>query len=583
MTGRRRFLGVVVVQMLLLAMLAADADGQDARRPKKLIATGWDQPDSQRLPDLVAEIDKRPFDGVVVQAVATNDKKQPISLGSAFSNQAWKRAWFQPAVDRLKGCKFQRPMDNFLILNANPGDVDWFDDAGWGNIVEHWRIAAWVAKQSGFKGILFDPEPYAPPHSQFHYSAQPQRDRHTFDEYCTKARQRGREVMQAVATEYPDVTIFCFFMNSIDAAATGQPDPRRALQSQGYGLLPALVDGWLDAAPPGVTLVDGCESAYLFNSRQQFLEAGMQIKGPCQELVSPENRGKYRARVQTSFGIYLDAYVNAKASPWYIDGLGGPRVERLRANVQNALYVADEYVWVYGEKNRWWTVPGNRVRKETWPEALPGCEQALRFARDPADFARVEIGRLKEAGKLVNLARNGDFSSDRAKSLDGVEEKYAEGRPSAGWGSWQESKSKGQFTWDRQVDCGIGADGGAGSVAKGSARAAGVAGGCFIQAYRVKPGERYCVAALRRIQGRGDAGIRVRWQTADGRWAAEHSDKLIYAKEPSQAASSEWSKLSGVVEVPEGVGRLVILLGVSGQASPQDVAWYDNVELYRLP
>jgi hypothetical protein len=91
------------------------------------------------------------------------------------------------------------------------------------------------------------------------------------------------------------------------------------------------------------------------------------------------------------------------------------------------------------------------------------------------------------------------------------------------------------------------------------------------------------VAALRRIQGRGDAGIRVRWQTADGRWTAEHSDKLIYVQQPPQGASSQWSKLFGVVEVPEGTGRLVILLGANGQASPQDVAWYDNVELYQLP
>jgi hypothetical protein len=571
-------LRVPLVLSILLAVLAASADGQDMRRRKKLIATGWDMPDSQRLPELVAEIEKRPFDGVVVQAIGTSDKKQPVSFASAFRSQEWKREWFQQAVDRLKGCKFSRPMDNFIMLNANPGDVDWFDDAGWGKIVEHWRIAAWVAQQSGFKGILFDPEPYAPPHSQFHYSAQPERDRHTFEEYCVKARQRGRETVQAVAGEYPDMTLFSFFMDSIDAAATGQPDPRRALRSQGYGLLPAFIDGWLDAAPPAVTFVDGCESAYLFNSRQQYLESGTQIKGACQELVSPENRAKYRAQVQVSFGIYLDAYWNPKGSPWYIDGQGGPRVERLRANVQNALYVADEYVWVYGEKFRWWSAPGKRVRTETWPEALPGSEQVLRFARDPLDYAQVEIARQKEAGKLVNLARNGDFSSDRAKSIDGAEEKHVEGRVPAGWNAWQEDKSKGTFTWDRQTDSGVD-----GSGTKGSARAAGVAGGCFIQACRVKPGERYAVAALRRVEGKGDAGIRIRWQTADGRWTAEQRDKMIFARQPPQTAPSQWSKLFGVVEVPEGVGRLVILLGASGQTSPQDVAWYDQVELYQLP
>jgi hypothetical protein len=38
-----------------------------------------------------------------------------------------------------------------------------------------------------------------------------------------------------------------------------------------------------------------------------------------------------------------------------------------------------------------------------------------------------------------------------------------------------------------------------------------------------------------------------------------------------------------VVEIPEGVGRLVILLGVAGQSSVQDTAWFDSVELFQLP
>ena len=132
----------------------------------------------------------------------------------------------------------------------------------------------------------------------------------------------------------------------------------------------------------GIVLVDGCESAYRYNSRQQFLESAMQIKGACQELVSPENRAKYRAHVQVSFGMYLDAYWNPKDSPSYLDGLGGPRVQRLRVNTSVALAAADEYVWVYGERFRWWPTPNQGVRPETWAEAIPGCEQALRYARD---------------------------------------------------------------------------------------------------------------------------------------------------------------------------------------------------------
>ncbi len=545
---------------LACAWLAASgtAEGEDARRLKKLIATGWDKPDTERLLANLEQIEKRPFDGIVLELVGHVDDTKRCRMRGTFVDQRWKREWFQPCIDNLRACKFKRLTDNFLTVGANPGNVDWFDDAGWANIVEHWRIAAWVARQSGLKGILFDPEPYAPPHAQFGYAAQPQRDRHTFDEYCAKARQRGREVMEAVAAEYPDVTLFCYFIHSVNVTATGQADPRRVLEgSRGYGLYPAFVDGWLDAAPPSVTLVDGCESAYRYNSRQQYLEAAVAIKGACQELVSPENRAKYRAQVQVGFGVYLDAYWNPADSPWYIDGLGGLRVDRLRINTQSALNVADEYVWIYGEKYRWWPTPNGRVNEQSWPDALPGSEAALRFARDPLDYGRTQIARLRGEGKLVNLAENGDFAA-----------KVEPGRRPAAWSTWQRQDSPGTFTWDPQ----------AGQDGKGAARAAGVTDGCFLQAREVQPGQRYAVRALRKLEGRGSTWIRIRWQTAEGRWTREVQDAMVYCRGPRDA----WSELFGVVQVPEDAGRLLILLGVGNQASPEDVAWFDDVELYLI-
>ena len=468
----------------------------------------------------------------------------------------------------------------------------------WKAVVEHWRIAAWLARETKIKGILFDPEPYRPPYSQFSYNAQPERDKHSFEDYYAKARERGREVMRAIVGEYPNITLFCYFMNSVNGSATGGADPRPMLCGHGYGLYPPFIDGWLDVAPPTMTFVDGCESAYLFNSVSQYLEAAVQIKGACQDFVSPENRAKYRAQVQVSCGIYLDAYWNAKDSElgrWYIDGLGGPRVDRLRANVGTALRVADEYVWVYGEKFRWWPTTRKGVREQDWREALPGSEDALAFARDPVGYAREKLAALQKEGKAVNLARNGDFGSDKAQSnegaaLDGRGKAEAappgsrrpedsrrgslaplnwkQGGAPAGWNTWQLKVSKGVFSWDRENGC----------AGKGAAKAAGVTDGCFIQTYTVKPCERYVVQAVRRLQGRGDAKIRVRWQTAEGKWTLETMDRIIL----TPAAHNEWGELLGVVEVPEGAGKLVLLLGVTGQPSPEDAAWYDDVRVYKI-
>jgi hypothetical protein len=549
----------MILALIAVATASVRAAPPDARRPKKLIATGWDHPNTERLRANLEQMEKRPFDGVVLRVEGKRPDGKPCHLHWMWTAGKWDRAWFDDAVANLAACDFKRFTDNFVQVNANPGDVDWFDDAAWRDIVDHWRIAASVAKAGGARGILFDPEPYTRPHAPFTYAAQPVKDKHTFAEYAAKVRERGRQVMQAVAGEFPDLVLFSYFMNSICRRATGHREPNRILATGGYGLLPAFIDGWLDAAPPTVTFVDGCEAAYRYNSEREYLEAALAIKGACQELVSPENRAKYRAQVQVSFGMYLDAYWNPKDSEWsawYVDGLGGPRVERLRANTETALRCADEYVWVYGEKFRWWPTPNGRVRDESWPEALPGCDAALRYARDPVDYARTEILRREKAGMLENLLAGGDF----AKGKKG-------GRPD-GWGAWQAEASKGMFTWSPDT----------GAAAKGAGRAAGVADGCFIQSIPVEPGQRYAVRAVRRIEGRGDAMLRVRWQTAESRWTAQGEDVAV----PCLGPRGDWAEMLTAVRVPEGVGRLVVLLLVKGQQGEGDVVWLDDAGVYRL-
>lgn len=566
--------GAVVGTALVQVVWAAEVQRLDWRRPKKLVATGWDHPDAQRFRQHLAQMERWPFDGAVLELVGQRDDGKPCPMRALFHAEPWKPQWFASAVEQLRACRPERLKDNFILVGANPGNVDWFDDAGWQAIVEHWRIAAWVAKQAGCRGLLFDPEPYTPPYAQFQYSQQAESAKHSFDQYWAKARQRGRQVMEVLAAEYPEMTLFCYFLLSVHMHAAAHGDPRPALAGSGYGLLPAFLDGWLDAAPASMTFVDGCESAYRYNSRSEFLEAAVAIRGRCQELISPENRAKYRAQVQVGFGIYLDAYWNPPSSPWYIDGLGGSRVDRLRANVRDALEIADEYVWIYGEKFRWWPTPHSRVQAQTWPEALPGCDAALAFARDPICFARRELSRLQSAGQIANLLQNGDFGAEKL-TLEGRQVVWKEGRPPVGWSAWQAEESKGVMVWDRQTETGKGESGSA-----GSAKLAGVANGCLLQAIPVQPGQRYAVQARCRRTGQGQVHLRIRWQTPESRWTQESHDVLAY---PEDRPGAAWTELFTVVEVPEGVGKLLVLLSAQGQKSVEDAAWFDDVVVVRLP
>lgn len=562
-----RFTRLLAVLLLVIVVTGCCQAQQSLWPRKKLIETGWDQPSTATFRQNLAEMEKQPFDGVVLGAVGKSDDGKTLSLRPVFSATPWKQAWFQGAVDDLQAVKPTHLTDNFIIIGNNPATVDWFDDEGFKAVVEHWRIAAWIAKQGGLKGILFDPEPYTEGHNSFGYLQQPGRAQHSMAEYMDKVRQRGREVMTAVAKEYPECTIYCYWMNSINAISAGQADSLPSLTSGSQGLLPSFFDGWLDVMPSQMTLIDGCETAYLYNSPAQFMQSALLIKGDAQSLVAPENRAKYRAQVQVSFGIYLDAYVNPPTSPWHIDAGGVPMVDKLRQNVTQALKCADQYVWIYGEKHTWWPTQRTDINT-TWESALPGVDTALRFSADPDAYARTRVQALREAGKLAELARNGDFSSDKATDPAGATETYKDGGAPAGWHTWEVANA-GNFTWDKTV----------GRTAPGSAKAVKVANGCFIQSIQpVVPGERYYVSASYRLQGQGSASIRVRWQTPDGKWTQDQLDKMIYGRGPA----GEWVPLSGVAEVPTGAGRLVILLGVGGQPTEQDTAWFDDVHCYKV-
>ncbi len=526
-----------------------------AQLPKRLIATGWDSPDTTQFRRDLRAMEKLPFDGVILYAQGRTGDGGRFDARLAFGTNHWERSFFTQALADLKAAHSERLTDNFLLLWTNPGNVDWFDDAGWNEVAEHWRLLAWLAREGGLKGLVFDPEPYTEPFKQFQFPAQARKGQHTYEDYCGKARERGREVMRAVSAEFPNAVLFAYFLLGHCArdAANGY-GLRIELERGRYGLLPAFANGLLEVLPPGAAVVDGNEDAYLYNSEAEFNAAFVRIRQECLALVSAENRLKYRAQVQVGQGIYLDAYVNPASSRWYVNGLGGPRVDRLEKNVASALRTADEYVWVYGEHARWWPPrqPGEKA-PPTWRQVLAGADSALWRAKDPAEWARRKLASLLQRGQLTNLAVNGDFAAAR------------NGQPES-WVPWQEKGvSQGQLSQDPEV----------GAAGKGSACLSGVQNGCFRQEIKASPGQRFIICARVRQSGAGGGWVMARWKTWLGMWTALDHDVKFAA--PAEVDASGWSQISGTATVPLGAGRLVILLGAAGQRRHSDQVWFDGV------
>ena len=515
-----------------------------------LIATGWDSPNAAQFRQYLAEFEKLGlFEGTNIDPTRRVKDGAVVSAKNAFSRETWQWDEFAPALADLQAAKPTTCRETFLMLYANPGDVDWFDDAGWREVVNHWRLLARLAKQGGLRGLLYDAEPYTKPHSQFRYGAQAGRERHSFGEYRAKARERGGEVMRAVAEEFPEVKIFSYRLFSDMLPMLDSGDLTRALESDTYGLQPAFVDGWMDALPPGLTVDEGTEDiGYRANSPAEYNAAFTRQRLRLAEFVAPEHREKFAQRLRIGQSLYLDAHINPPGHEWHIDSTGSTPAGRLAANLSSALGASDGIVWLYGEQARWW--PGGDKKSKTWPDQFPGIVQAIRRAKDPAGFAR-SIFAAKTP--RTNLLRNGDFT-----------QAYAKGDAPNGWFTWQADNSHGTIACaDGRLAISSAVDAVAGFIAE------------------TKPGTLFAARLRVRSAGRGHGALAIHWKTSEGKWTAWAHNAMFFPTGPADAEG--WHEIIGLIEAPPSAGQIVFMASAASQLSDRDRCEFDDAELVQVP
>ena len=536
---------------------------------KRIIHAGWDMPSTEYMRKNWQEMDEMPaFDGFMYRVSGTNDDGKQVAFTGAFTPDKWKLEWFDQARKDLAECRFKNMKHNFLMVYGTPGTISWNDPEGWKNLAEKIGMAAKIAKESGSIGLCLDFESYGKP--QFKYDPE---QGLTWDEAKRAARQYGRDFMAALAKEFPDAVILTYWMNSLQIQAGMNIEPDVVLKAAGYGLMPFFYDGMFDVIPPTMTMVDGAEMYFL--QGPEFMRAAQKIRqwnGPCARLFSPENRAKYRAQVQAGFGFYLDMYVNEEGNIYYRGPMeNGTRLDRLVWNLRAALDAADEYVWVYGEKCRWYgAISCNEFKAAprekfpafglSWESQLPGLTQNMAWIKDPESACVWKMKLLEKDGKLVNLAQNGAF------------EEGDPGKVPASYGYWHiETHPAGKASFDKDVTF----PGNPG----GSCRMEKMYNGCLISKLDVKPGERYCVRVKTKTIGSAMAQLSVRWQGEKGHWTHESDDVSCNMKPLNDETG--WQMATGAVTVPDDCYRLVPLLGVHQQADDSQV-WFDDLEIYRI-
>lgn len=311
-------------------------------KAKKLIYYGWGSPTTLYVRDHWREMEEMPFDGVGIvvpvdrRAWQRGKRDSGNQLGwQVMGERALRVEDFRRTIADLKSAKWRKFTDNFLpvALSAaqSANGLSWFDDERWRTIVNNFEVLAKVATEGGVKGIILDPEPYR--YKLFEYPDQRQQLDRPFEDYTEMARQRGREVMTAVASSMPKVVILSLYGYS---APFGYVRPGTALANVPYGLLPAFYDGLIEALPPSGQLIDGYEPAFSFKQQRRFLDGYKKIRAARTLSAFPE---LYDEKVTAGFGLWIDYNKN----PNYFTP------QEWERSVRDALQTSDEYVWIYSQ------------------------------------------------------------------------------------------------------------------------------------------------------------------------------------------------------------------------------------------
>ena len=546
----------IMSSRIVFPFLALTAAAQPAA--SKFLAFGWEF-SRKSVRDLVAyadELDKLPIDGI---GVYLNEPKPDGGIVSTHNimRESWDRKVLEPLVPVARELTAHRSMKESFIgtFRAPYGKrIEWNDDAGWANVASNMAIAAWFAREGGFRGISMDPEDY-------HGTAQFTRrnDDPPYDELVAMARRRGREVFSGVFREYPEIRILSFWFLSMNHGAFGSDDPARDAR-EGGNLWPAFVDGILDVMPPDARIIDGCEHSYRYeSSRGDFLRAGNAMRRRLPALLSPENRAKYAAQVGVSFGLYLDMYTNPEDASWYFGPVDGSRVRHLEHNLFQASEVADDYIWFWGEKHSWgdWKGVGadeaRKIDPQTWCQALPGLEDTLLAIKSPAEFTAKRVAELRESGNLKPLNDNPECRCENGE----IPKPYE---------PWQGKKNRQGKLWGDST-CG---DGDTFSLA-----AEGAENGAFSFDIRenLTPGDRLLVS----VSMKGNGGASFVWKRgAAWDWNILPPVRVRFG-EPD---TNGWRHGTAFIRVPEGHEGCGLILSV--RQAPGEICHFDNVAVFRL-
>ena len=394
---------VLFLTFLIFSTLCAQTEN------KKLLYFGWKVP--QFLKGWQVPVEKLeqdlPFDGLGLHPIF--ELKRNGKTVRYFVTQArmkdknavqLEKEDFKPWIEAFSKLKFTRFKHNFLTTTTSTMSADWFDDDAWKRALNHFRMCAYFAKQTGCRGIAFDVEAY-PNSTDAPFSFRP-KGKHSLEEVRAQVRKRGQEWIKTLAQEYPDMEIFTFHWLSYCHHNT---------RHSSFFLLPDFVNGMYDVLPQTMVIHDGNEDpGYRALFPGEYAKIVSDYYHFTFKLIAPENLNKFHRQTTLATSLYLDSFISGKRS--FNNWERTPnRVKALQNAVTLSLKHSDKYAWIWAETGTFW--PGQHYQNyPDWHKKIPFVKEVIKAGREPEKA----VLRYAEKSNRAYNVRNWSIWLDQKKN-----------------------------------------------------------------------------------------------------------------------------------------------------------------------
>ncbi|HHD82460.1 MAG TPA: hypothetical protein ENK82_06640 [Campylobacterales bacterium] len=346
---------------------------------------GWYPHMAENLINNYDNISKLPFSGFVV-------------VGNSFTNLVMKKdkaLSYQDIWDEVKGLKglYKNQPHNFLQINIH-FPADFWDDKAWEQVSKNFALVAKASKALGFKGIVFDDEPYTKDAKQMvnykfpskkEVALTPNRysnseklgaeatwvDEHayknsayTFEAHMKQVTLRFKQIMHTMLKEFPDMITLVYLGPSLAHINSNKEYPvvidmGLPRENEYHG---AIFTGLKQGLNAQAKLHDMGES-YKYRKDKDFKQAYQWRKydiasDKYNEKLNPnlywtlpkEERKNWANDVQIGFMVFN---LGQKSSYLEFTTLHNSSVLDIEKTLNKALKYSDEYVIYYCEKQNW--------------------------------------------------------------------------------------------------------------------------------------------------------------------------------------------------------------------------------------